>query len=87
MNPLELLKMARRNHIDGRLAAVLSGDSSLTYAMDTDLESDEKQVIVAILKRNTEEVLRLGISKSEYDGIKMLELVEKHGVAELPAHL
>ena len=68
---------ARSDERVAKVIAKLEGDPGLQYAMETHDEIDPDAIILTLAIRG-EGSCEVRIPKSRYDGIVLLELVEKH---------
>ncbi len=64
-----------------KMVAKLEGDPGLRYAMQTHTEIDPDAVILTLAIRG-KGACELRIPKSRYDGLVLLELIEKHTTRE-----
>jgi hypothetical protein len=61
-----------------RVLAMLAERPSIRYAVLTDTQADPEVVIVTLAIRNVG-TCELRIPRQKYDGVLLLELVERHG--------
>ena len=62
-----------------RVLAMLDARPGIRYAVLTDLEADQEVVIVTLAIRGRA-ICELHIPRDKYDGVLLLELIERHGV-------